>query len=46
MFFDNRWVYFCLTINWYAPAETDTDTVSAFLAAASSALTLVKDALS
>ena len=46
MFFDNRWVYFCLTINWYAPAETDTNTVSAFLAAASRALTLVKDALS
>ena len=46
MFFDNRWVYFCLIINWYAPAETDTDTVSAFLAAASRALTLVKDALS
>ena len=35
MFFDDRWVFFCLTINWYAPAETDTDTVSAFLAAAS-----------
>lgn len=46
MFFDNRWVYFCLIINWYAPAGTDTDTVSAFLAAASRALTLVKDALS
>ena len=46
MFFNNCWVYFCLIINWYAPAETDTDTVSAFLAAASSALTLVKDALS
>ncbi len=46
MFFDNRWVYFCLIINWYAPAGTDTDTVSAFLAAASPALTLVKDALS
>lgn len=46
MFFDNRWVYFCLIINWYAAAETDPDTVSAFLAAASRALALVKDALS
>jgi len=46
MFFDNRWVFFCLTINWYAPAQTDPDTVSAFLAAASRALTVVKDALS
>ena len=24
MFFKNRWVYFCLTFNWYAKAETDT----------------------
>ena len=46
MTFDDRWVYFCLTINWYAPAETDTGTVSAFLAATSRALTLVKGALS
>jgi beta-lactamase class A len=46
MFFDDRWVFFCLTINWYAPAETDPDTVSAFIAAASRALTQVKDALS
>ena len=28
MFFDNRWVYFCLTINWPAAAETDMKTVS------------------
>jgi beta-lactamase class A len=46
MFFDNRWVYFCLIINWYAPAATDPATVTAFLATASLALTLVKDALS
>jgi beta-lactamase class A len=46
MFFDGRWVYFCLTINWYAAAETDPNTVTAFLAAASEALALVKAALS
>lgn len=46
MFFDDRWVYFCLTINWYAKAENDMDTVKAFAAAGSRALTLVKDALS
>jgi beta-lactamase class A len=46
MFFDERWVYFCLTINWYAKAETDVATASAFAAAGSGALTLVKKALS
>jgi beta-lactamase class A len=46
MLFDNRWVYFCLTINWYAKAETDVQTVSAFVAAGSRALTMVKEALS
>jgi len=46
MFFDDRWVYFSLTINWYAKAETDPKTVTAFLGAASRALALVKDALS
>jgi len=46
MLFDDRWVYFCLTINWYAAAETDPNTVTAFAAAASRALTLVKEALS
>jgi beta-lactamase class A len=46
MFFDGRWVYFCLTINWDATAETDPNTVTAFLAAASEALELVKAALS
>jgi beta-lactamase class A len=46
MFFDGRWVYFCLTLNWYAAAETDPNTVTAFLAAASEALELVKEALS
>lgn len=46
MLFDNRWVYFCLTINWTAPAETDPATVAAFAAAGSKALALAKEALS
>jgi beta-lactamase class A len=46
MLFDDRWVYFCLTINWYAKAETDGETAGAFAAAGSRALTMVKEALS
>ena len=46
MFFADRWVYFCLTINWTAAAETDPATVQAFAGAASQALQLVKDTLS
>ena len=46
MLFDDRWVYFCLTINWYAKAETDPETVKAFTVAASKALTMVKEGLS
>jgi beta-lactamase class A len=46
MLFDGRWVYFCLTINWAAAAETDPNTVGAFAAAASRALALVKESLS
>jgi beta-lactamase class A len=46
MLFDDRWVYFCLTINWYAKAESDVETVSAFAAAGNRALTMVKEALS
>jgi len=46
MFFSDRWVYFSFTINWYAPGETDPETVSRFAAAVHQALTLVKDALS
>jgi beta-lactamase class A len=46
MLFDDRWVYFCLVINWYAAAETDASTVTAFLAASSQALSRVKQALS
>jgi beta-lactamase class A len=45
MFFDDRWVYFCLTINWPAQAETDPPTVAAFVKAASAAFTMVKEAL-
>lgn len=46
MLFDDRWVYFCLTLNWPAPAESDPATVQAFAAACSTALTRVKVALS
>jgi beta-lactamase class A len=46
MFFDDRWVYFCLTINWDAAAATDPATVGAFVSAVSRALALAKDALS
>ncbi len=46
MLFDDRWVYFCLTINWPAAAETDPKTVAAFAAACSQALAMAKQALS
>ena len=46
MLFDDRWVYFCLAINWYAKAVSDVDTVNAFAAAGSRALALVKETLS
>ncbi len=46
MFFDGRWVYFSLTLNWFSPAQTDPATIGAFAAAGSRALQLVKDALS
>jgi beta-lactamase class A len=46
MLFDDRWVYFCLTINWPAAAETDPNTVAAFAVACSQALAMVKQALS
>jgi beta-lactamase class A len=45
MQFDDRWVYFCMTINWNAKAETDPETVQAFIAAGSHALAMVKDTL-
>lgn len=46
MLFGDRWVYFCLTINWDAKATTDPKTVQAFAAAGSQALTRVKEKLS
>ena len=46
MFFDDRWVYFSMTLNWFSPEQSDPATIGAFAAAASSALQLVKDALS
>jgi len=46
MLFDDRWVYFFLAINWYAKAVIDVETVSAFAATGSRALTLVKERLS
>jgi beta-lactamase class A len=46
MLFDDRWVYFFLTINWYAKAEADVETATAFATAAGRALTLVKERLS
>jgi beta-lactamase class A len=46
IFFDNRWVYFCVAINWNSAAETDPATVAAFAAAGSRALALAKEALS
>jgi len=44
--FDDRWVYFCMTINWDAKAEQDPQTVQSFIAAGSRALSMVKNALS
>jgi beta-lactamase class A len=46
MFFSDRWVYFAFIINWSAPGQNDPETVSAFLAAVSRALSLVKEGLS
>jgi beta-lactamase class A len=46
MLFDGRWVYFCLTFNWYTKAESDVATAGAFISAGSRALTMVKEALS
>jgi len=46
MFFSDRWVYFAFIINWNAPGQNDPETGSAFLAAVSRALSLVKEGLS
>jgi beta-lactamase class A len=45
MFFNNRWVYFAMTINWDAKEETDPKTVEAFVTATRKALTLVVNTL-
>lgn len=45
MFFDDRWVFFCFTLNWYAEATTDLATVGAWEDATAEALARVKGAL-
>lgn len=45
MRFDDRWVCFAMTINWFGKAEHDRATVEAFAAAGSTALQLVVDAV-
>jgi hypothetical protein len=46
MSFNNRWVYFCFIINWYAEAKADPTTVTAFLAAVNQAVDVVDKGLS
>jgi beta-lactamase class A len=46
MLFGERWVYFCLAFNWYAKAVHDVETANKFIAAASRAMAIVKDAIS
>jgi beta-lactamase class A len=46
MFFNNRWLYFFVAINWYSKEVTDPPTVVAFANAASKALAAAKDAVS
>ena len=46
MYFDGRWVFFCMTINWFAPVQQDLETTAAFAAAGAKAMQMVKDALS
>jgi beta-lactamase class A len=46
MLVGQRWLYFCVTINWDAKAERDPATVAAFTAAASGALSMAKDKVS
>jgi beta-lactamase class A len=45
MYFNHRWVYFAIILNWDAKAETDPKTVNAFASAASQALGRVVGAL-
>lgn len=46
IFFNNRWVFFCFTLNWRAPAETDPKTDAAFAAAVHQSLQIVINVLS
>jgi len=46
LFFNNRWVYFCFTLNWPAPGVTDPKTAAAFAAAIHQAFVIVIAALS
>lgn len=41
MYFNGRWVYFATIINWYAPAETDPETMQRYLTAAQNAFMLL-----
>jgi len=45
MFFEDRWLFFAITLNWYAPEEQDPKTAAAFIATVRQALTLVKELL-
>ena len=46
LFFNNRWVFFCFTLNWPAPGDTDPKTVAAWTTAVHQALQIVITALS
>jgi hypothetical protein len=45
MYFDDRWVFFTITINWDSPKGEDPKTVAAFEAAASKASNIVYEGL-
>ena len=45
LLFDDRWVFFSMTLNWENPAESDPATALAFAGAVGAALTAVKEAL-
>lgn len=46
MFFEDRWVYFSFTYNWYAPEEHDPAGAGEFIGGVAEALDRVKHALS
>jgi beta-lactamase class A len=45
MYFNGRWVYFATIINWYAPGETDPETMQRYLVAAQRAFMLLYQGL-